>query len=44
MRKDSRDLRALLDACVARRDAMKGVLIRNLESWEAGYEKTTQQR
>jgi hypothetical protein len=33
------DLRALLTACSALRDAMKGVVERNLESWEAGYEK-----
>jgi hypothetical protein len=32
-------LAALLKACTALRDAMKDVINRNLESWEAGYER-----
>ena len=32
-------LAALLKACTALRDAMKDAIIRNLESWEAGYER-----
>jgi len=33
------DLHALLRACNGLRDAMKELINRNLESWEAGYEK-----
>lgn len=35
------DLQALLRACTGLRDAMKGVINTNLDSWEAGYEKAS---
>ena len=33
-------LRAVLDACLALRGAVKDVVMRNSESWEAGYDTT----
>ena len=34
------DLQALLRACTGLRDAVKGLVSRNLDSWEAGHETT----
>jgi hypothetical protein len=33
------DLQAILKACSALRDSFKEVLVRNMDSWKAGYEK-----
>ena len=35
------DLRAVMGACAALRDAFKAVLDRNIQSWEAGHDKAS---